>query len=1483
MDFHRIRVHKGDQKTGFEEFICQLARVEKPQNASNFVRKGAGGDGGVECYWSLEDESETGWQAKYFLTTLGNSEFRQIEESFKTTIEKHPKLTIYVVAIPRDLSDSRAKRKGKPVVTERDRWNAQKRKLEDYAEEHGRAVVIEEWFESELLSKLNIDSPEHRGMQIYWFQKDILTIECFENIYKRNKDSLGERYTPSDHVELKISQNLSSHALDKNFTSDLQSKLSSLIKTLGDTGNEMQRLEEEGLKNLQTQLVQLLRTSHSDLEKSIGELSELATSGLEDGLAQILSDLPYSSETRNLRYRLEKKLGHLRDFSSFLKSPYFRSASQGRLLITGDAGTGKSHMLCDYYGNSLTQKGLAIFLLGQHYPGGSPLDWIKKECDVATLTDTEFLGALSSLANAIKSPIPIVIDALNEGPHNEDWKNHLVSLNSTLSSFPPIRLVVSCRSTYQPFVIPDENLETLGWPKVEHRGFSGTEQEAVEAYFGNRNIVPPILPFYPAQFSNPLLLKTFAQLLQNQGHNRVPDGLIGLSTLFEALVTDLEKKISIKKRVNHEEKACSSALAVFAEKLFPNQLFGMPVQEARTTINAADPNPSYGDPLFNLLIEEGTLCNDYSPTGDLVTRFAYERFTDQFVTKTLLRRAEERTEEGGSTSESINAILTPLEVDSWKLTGILTILSISVAEKHGEELLDAFSEDSEYFYIIKEHVFFEDLLWRRHEHVSERTIEIFESFRTSDSFQSDFFNHLLCLSTRPEHPLNAEYLHNILAEMDLPSRDEEWSTHIAVDGAFFEENETPNTWKLIRWARDLNTRECGNEMAQLAAITLSWMLSAPNRKVRDHATKSLARLFFSQPEIIAPILEKFWEVNDPYVTERVVLAAYGACCRTDDHESIRQVAHYLISVCFSTESPPANIILRDSAKGIVLLAKRLGLTDISESKISAPFSTGSPIEIPSEDDIDALEGDNFSDAVKSSLMGHPGDFGNYSMSSVTKWSTTPIRWEKPLSVKEIQEFALAKLSDGNREIFASFLESKKRDEENQNSLAWFVANSRNESRPSQNETNEEAEEEFNEEEIKRFLKEEAEEEFDMLGYYALSAPSDRAKPIFSKTKAQRWVCKRVHELGWTNDRFHSYENNYVGYSSRSRPTLERVGKKYQWIAYYEFLAHLSDQYCFIDPGYSDVTWDKYVGPWQISERNLDPTEFKGVEENIFSSDSYPALKHPIDPQQIVSLSEWFSGSRIFDDITQWITHTIGNVEWVCLGGFQKASVGLGTEDTDEVRLDEWFRIHSCIVSDSDLPSMKSSLEGEWLGHPDVLEPPGNSHDGFLYEYPWHPFYHERPHEKWFSTAEARFTEESAPVAHLPLFEYFWEFADSDHSSDESHIHHFLPSPKLIDALSLVHSKEDPALWTTEDGIPQFYSSTADDRDAPLAWITKDALINWLNKTKSTLILTIGGEKNVYEGRWNKAYKRKNLNALCSLKTGSFEINQWENEEGDLTP
>jgi hypothetical protein len=65
----------------------------------------------------------------------------------------------------------------------------------------------------------------------------------------------------------------------------------------------------------------------------------------------------------------------------------------------------------------------------------------------------------------------------------------------------------------------------------------------------------------------------------------------------------------------------------------------------------------------------------------------------------------------------------------------------------------------------------------------------------------------------------------------------------------------------------------------------------------------------------------------------------------------------------------------------------------------------------------------------------------------------------------------------------------------------------------------------------------------------------RDLPHFDESFSKRWVTRRAYEFGWNSQRFPS-DHGHSGMSSE-RPQMERIGKKYQWLALSELLARLS--------------------------------------------------------------------------------------------------------------------------------------------------------------------------------------------------------------------------------------------------------------------------------------------------------------------------------------
>ena len=98
--FLDIRPLDGKQSQGFEELCFQLLPwlVGEPMVNANRV-DGRGGDGGVEAIATTASGLNVGLQCKYF-AALSVTQWRQIDKSVRTVIDKHPEVARYLVCVP---------------------------------------------------------------------------------------------------------------------------------------------------------------------------------------------------------------------------------------------------------------------------------------------------------------------------------------------------------------------------------------------------------------------------------------------------------------------------------------------------------------------------------------------------------------------------------------------------------------------------------------------------------------------------------------------------------------------------------------------------------------------------------------------------------------------------------------------------------------------------------------------------------------------------------------------------------------------------------------------------------------------------------------------------------------------------------------------------------------------------------------------------------------------------------------------------------------------------------------------------------------------------------------------------------------------------------------------------------------------------------------------------------------------------------------
>ena len=193
-------------------------------------------------------------------------------------------------------------------------------------------------------------------------------------------------------------------------------------------------------------------------------------------------------------------------------------ANNSLMLLKGDAGSGKTHLLCDVV-RRRAESGLpAILLTGKRFKAiNDPWVQVLQHMDYQG-TSEQFIGALETAAQTTNTRALLVIDALNEGPGREIWQSDLAAFLSRLERSAWISTVLSVRTSYEEIVIPKEVADQA--VHVVHEGFSGCEYEAAQQYFIHYGIQVPSDPFLSSEYSNPLFLKTLCEGLRNTGKQR---------------------------------------------------------------------------------------------------------------------------------------------------------------------------------------------------------------------------------------------------------------------------------------------------------------------------------------------------------------------------------------------------------------------------------------------------------------------------------------------------------------------------------------------------------------------------------------------------------------------------------------------------------------------------------------------------------------------------------------------------------------------------------------------------------------------------------------------------------------------------------------------------------------------------------------------------------------------------------------------------
>ena len=1444
LDWNSIRPHGGSQAHSFEELCAQLARAESPQD-SQYIRKG-NPDAGVECFCILPNGDEWGWQAKFF-QKLGDNQWTQFDRSVKTTLEKHPSLTRYFICAPYDRPDGRRKNQQSALQ----KWSNHVKKWKRWAKKRGQQVEFIWWGASELFSLLAKN--EYIGLRYFFFGEQGFDSAWFQEKLDVSIESAGPRYTPEIHVDLPISRDFELFGRTDIALDEIKA-LATKIRRETYIQKSQFKSDTEATTHLE-KLMRVLQEITSELsifscapehplpftelvEKVSGaiDLSREIIANLEE---ETLNPSERNYDPKSMLYRLN---GQLRDTHYTLRHAC-KIANGNLMILTGEFGTGKTHLLCDIAKKRNEAGTPTILLMGQRFTSNEfPWTQALQHLDLSHIDVEQFASALESAAKAANSRALVMVDALNEGLGTNIWPDHLAAFLAPLKKSPWIGVVLSVRSTYKDAVIPEQILNQA--VIVEHEGFRDEEYDAAKTFFLHYGIEFPSAPLLQPEFSNPLFLKIICAGLQGQGKTKLPRGFQGISSAFDLYLDSINKLLAQKLNFNPGDNLVNEALRKIAEKLVETPLVPCLARtEAENVVNALLPGRDYSRSLYCGLVAEGALLQYLTWDQDEVVSISYERLADHIVTNLLLDANLNSGTESTAFAEG-GGLEFICDENEYGLSGLIEAFSVQIPERTGYELVTLAPKLLDRWDIGS--AFRKSIIWRKPEAFSQETRENLDRLIQSQEDFDDTLDALLTVSTIEEHPFNANFLNKQLRRDPMPERDAWWSTYLH------------RTWgtrgavdRLVDWASGISADDnLDKKTLELCAITLAWMLTTPNRFLRDRATKALVSLLTSRLDMASRLIDRFSDIDDPYVTERVYAVAYGVAMRSYDSSSTGKLALQVYKNVFESGAPPAHILLREYARGVIERALWLGAElQIDEKLARTPYKSSWP-EIPDEDTIKNIREKHFDQAwnIFHSVEDY-GDFSRYVIgtnSGSMDWLSLTLDDEPWKSPDELTQIFLSKLDSMKRALWDKYETTK-----NISTLKkLLLANESSNSKYNNPEiSNIERECTDTLVQLESILTPELRKELKIVLEARKRGPNP---PQFALSKVQRYVLWRVFELGWTADRFGQFDRS-ISPCGRDANKPERMGKKYQWIAYHEILAYISDHYQYRER-FCDNVPAKYEGLWQTFKRDIDPsctmrstpggTSWDGHSASWWATELYTGLNDTTQHEEWVTLKNEMPDLKNLLKVSNPKT----DCYWLNLDGYfswkQPTPAGFESDEVDRRALSLNCNGYFIRRSDVDIFMDWAKRTQLWRDH-DLNMPETGLHNMFIGELGWSPAYRDLFNE--YQLYDQSTPGEPFPVPQLPAsFTYTASSGNFDCSVDDSYNLN-LPFDGPIHSLDLKWAGVAADFFDL-DGRLAAFDPTAHENGPSSFLFREDLIQKYLRNERFALIWTVTGSKRVYYKR-----------------------------------
>ena len=1147
--------------------------------------------------------------------------------------------------------------------------------------------------------------------------------------------------------------------------------------------------------------------------------------------------------------------------------------STPRMILKGEAGIGKTHLLCDYANSRINfGKPTLIFLSDEL----ASIEDINPVVCMAKLmgytTSAGFLKDLRPLANSSPERVCLIIDAINEADAIK-W-----SQLSELFNIKGLSLVISVRNGYEKMIPNRRKYST-----VEHFGFSEMEWDAISTFFKHYKMKMPEIPIINPEFRNPLFLMIFCEAYEGET-NKTFKGK-GATHVFEQYVKVQSKKIAKELNIKIGKEYLWKHVIKEVGKWMGQNRTSVISRYNILKIIEADPKLSnHASELLKLMEKYGLLLKypRYGKNGKRIEykyKFTYNRFSDHLIVRSLLTEneissrvsAQRFFENGKFLDENINNI------------GLLEALSIQIPErckKDEAEFMWVIPEKYRDDYRIKT-AFLNSIKWRNVEldgfdkktgkasYINEFQIkEYINTYMNNSDSLYQVMDCLFDVSVVPNHPLNAMRLHEILSGTNLAERDS-WFQQYMLNATGKQGSAILRiqSWSISRLPRDISDQKA----ILLTGIALAWTLSSTDNNLRDRSTRALIQLFRYHQDVLVELLKMFIDIDDPYIIERLFAVIYGVVSLNPHNKTgFQSLVVWIYKNHFLNKNRRPDALLDDYAKGLIELYIRKYKNNIHVdlNKIKPPFIYYDfPNDIPSIDSLRIKHNrDDNHDyySIWSSLMYGEGgatlaDFGNYTVGSyLSGFTNVPLSKKLPnpnTSRKGFDRFKES-LSKKQKKLLEEYFSKKLMNRLSLNITQPAVVR--------QKISDNEVTQALND--FEKSLSSSKKREYKKYKLYVVGEKTfTKAFEDYDINIARRWIMDRVIKLGWRPELHEEYDRDRGGFDRLQNSSVERIGKKYQWIALYEFLAMIGSNYYYVQDRWLDDTPATFKSAYQTSARDLDPTvdpllleEFthkNDDEKDIWWKPSYSAW----------GTENWQSSSEDIPRPKTIIESKHSNSTFITLLSWAIwKSERENPEDEDDRRYRElWIRAQGYVVYKKDLQTIIRWSKDKRFYNDTLPQPADHSHSVFLSEFPNSSAYQDtiaiyEPSDGWTTP------DKQTPFKVIqPVIKYSGSSFEEDRALRNTGIKIYSPNltiRKLLDIQDTdslgVYKSKDKNICMFNPDLDKYLSS-----DSLL--VNKNKFIEELERKSLTIIWSVLGEK-LYRNNGNYAKQRLEVQGICYL-------------------